>query len=81
MTIVDFSPWPYGIPAGLLLLYAGWKKDKAAWMGLATYFLTPTVGPGSIIVYAALVCTVAHTAVRIAFFAFLWAIAIYLLTF
>ncbi len=77
---LSFDVFPYGVPVGLAALYYGWKRSNPAFLALATYFLTPYVGPGSIIVYAAIVFSKAHTAVRVALFLLLWVIALYLLT-
>lgn len=73
---VDFSPWPYGIPAGLALLgWSIWRKNTLLG-GLSTYFLVPYVSPSSLFVYTAVLFSKAPRWFSLPFFVFLWAFAI-----
>jgi len=41
MEKTSFSPWPWGIPVGFVLLYYGWKKSDDLLAILSTWFLAP----------------------------------------
>lgn len=55
---IDMGIFPYGLPVGLVLLFFAWKNDSLDAAALSTYFLVPYVGPGSIIVYLAILFSV-----------------------
>jgi hypothetical protein len=72
---ISHGVWPWGIPFGLILLGLAWKRKSPVPGALATYFLTPYVGPGSIIVYATLIFSTAPLVARLPFYFALWIIA------
>lgn len=67
---LDVFPW--GVPAGLILLWIAWRRRNVVLGALASYFLTPYVGPGSHIVYAALIFSTAPTPARLGAYAAYW---------
>jgi hypothetical protein len=73
--LISHGVWPWGIPFGLILFGISWKRESLIPGALATYFLTPYVGPGSIIVYATLIFSTAPLLARLLFFFALWLIA------
>ena len=70
---VDMSPWPYGIPIGLLLFgWAIWKNQPLIG-GLATFFLVPYVSPSSVFIYLAVLFSKAPKWLIVSTYVFLWA--------
>jgi hypothetical protein len=55
---IDMGIFPYGLPIGVVLLFLAWRYDSLAIAALSTYFFAPYVGPGSIIVYLAILFSV-----------------------
>ena len=44
----NFAPWPFGIPAGIYLIYRAWKKDDEILAAAATPFFVPYFGVHSL---------------------------------
>lgn len=72
-TPLSMDVWPWGIPVGLCLLWLAWKSRSKIPAPIATFFLVPYVGPGSIIVYLAIIfSTHRGTMLRLALWLFAW---------
>lgn len=50
----DISIWPWGIPAGVVLLWLGYRRQSLLWAAPATFFLAPYFGWYSLAGYAAI---------------------------
>ena len=44
----NFAPWPFGIPAGIYLIYRAWQKDDEILAAAATPFFVPYFGVHSL---------------------------------
>lgn len=51
----NWAFWPYGIPAGILMLYLGYRYEKLALGALATFFLVPYIAWYSLTAYLVIV--------------------------
>ncbi len=51
----DVTPWPWGIPVGLLILYHAYRQRSLPWAALATYFFVPYLNWYSLSGYAAII--------------------------
>jgi hypothetical protein len=71
--------FPYGLPIGVFFLAWAWRRQNVIVGGLAMYFMTPYVGPASIIVYATLIFSTFTAVSRLAIYTALWALALVLL--
>jgi len=69
---VDASPWPYGIPIGLVLLGVAIRRQEPTVGAFSTLFLTPYVSPSSLFVYTLLLFCRAPRWISISTFVFLW---------
>lgn len=67
--LADLSPWPYGIPVGIGLIYWAYKTENVALGALATIFLVP---------YLALHSYAGYTLILYAQLPRRWAVAAYL---
>lgn len=77
---LDMGVWPWGIPVGPALVVLAWKRRNEALAAVATYSLVPYVGPGSIIVYLAIIFSLFRgKSARLALWALAWAYALWLI--
>lgn len=70
----NVSPWPYGIPIGLILLAIGlWQKNDR-YGALATLFLSPYVATHSLFAYTAVLMPMLNKKWQMVLFILLWAV-------
>ncbi|HRQ40987.1 MAG TPA: hypothetical protein PLD25_23985 [Chloroflexota bacterium] len=72
----NISPWPYGIPVGLLLLGIGLWQNNERLGALATLFLTPYVATHSLFPYTAVLMPMLPKKWQILLFILLWAMTV-----
>lgn len=51
----DITPWPWGIPIGLVILYRAYRQRSLPWAALSTFFLVPYLNWYSLAGYTAII--------------------------
>lgn len=75
-TQISISPWPWGIPFGVTLFAISiYRRDK--WLAaLSTFFFTPYLSGGSLLVYSAIMTTKYGRLISVLFAVLLWVICL-----
>jgi len=73
---IDISPWPYGIPIGLVLLAWAAVRNQPRIGALATCFLSPHLPPYTLFAYTAVLFPSVPRWVSITVFMLMWAVAL-----
>lgn len=77
---LSLAIFPYGIPAGVALLWYAWRRQNAGLGALSSFFFVPYFGPGSHIVYVVLLLAKGPRRLRLAGYVAYWAFCLFWLS-